>query len=196
MDWTDDLIALIRSAPRIARHAHVPMQSGSDSVLRRMHRKYRPWHYREKITKIREALPSAAIGADVMTGFPGETDAEFEQTRRMVEDLPLTYLHIFPYSPRPGTPAAALPNQVPVHIARERHHVLRDLISNKKQSFARSFIGHTLPAITLQFPTAESSNALTDNYLELHLAGHYERGRWVQALIEANSGPTLLGRPV
>ena len=73
------------------------MQSGSDAVLRRMHRKYRPWHYREKIEKIRAAMPTAAIGADVMVGFPGETDAEFEETRRMIEDLPFTYLHVFTY---------------------------------------------------------------------------------------------------
>ena len=115
MDWSDELISLVASSPRIAKHAHVPMQSGSDAVLRRMHRKYRPWHYREKIEKIRAAMPTAAIGADVMVGFPGETDAEFEATRRMIEDLPFTYLHVFTYSPRPGTPAAAMPNQVPVH---------------------------------------------------------------------------------
>jgi len=195
MDWTEELIALIRSSDRIARHAHVPMQSGSDAVLRRMHRKYRPWHYVEKITKIREALPTAAIGADVMTGFPGETDAEFEHTRRMVEDLAITYLHIFPYSPRPGTLAAALPNQVPVHIARERYRVLRDLIAKKKQAFARSFVGKTLPAITLQSSNPESSNALTDNYLEVRLAGHHEPNRWFQAQIESTSGATLIGRP-
>ncbi len=74
MDWSDELIALAASSPRIAKHAHVPMQSGSDAVLRRMHRKYRPWHYREKIEKIRAAMPTAAIGADVMVGFPDETD--------------------------------------------------------------------------------------------------------------------------
>jgi threonylcarbamoyladenosine tRNA methylthiotransferase MtaB len=193
MDWTDALIALIRSTPRIARHAHVPMQSGSDTVLRRMHRKYRPWHYQEKITKIREALPTAAIGADVMTGFPGETDAEFEETRRMVEDLPLTYLHIFPYSPRPGTLAAAFPNRVPVHIARQRCKVLRDLSAEKKQSFASTFVGQTLPAITLHSPTAESSNALTDNYLELRLAGHHEPNQWIRAKIESTSGAILQG---
>ena len=95
MDWSDELIQLFAESPRIAKHAHVPMQSGSDAVLRRMHRKYRPWHYRQKIESIREAMPGAAIGADVMVGFPGESDAEFEETRRMIEDLPLTYLHVF-----------------------------------------------------------------------------------------------------
>ena len=106
MDWSDELIDLVAASPRIAKHAHVPLQSGSDAVLRRMHRKYRPWHYREKIEKIRAAMPTAAIGADVMTGFPGETEAEFEETRRLIEELPFTYLHVFTYSARPGTPAA------------------------------------------------------------------------------------------
>ena len=135
MDWSDELIGLVASSPRIAKHAHVPLQSGSDAVLRRMHRKYRPWHYREKIEKIRAAMPTAAIGADVMAGFPGETDAEFEATRRLIAELPFTYLHVFTYSARPGTPAAAMPNQVPVQIARERNRILRELAAEKKARF-------------------------------------------------------------
>ncbi len=85
MDWTDELIELVASSPRIAKHAHVPLQSGSDKVLRRMHRKYRPWHYADRIERIRRAMPDAAIGADVMVGFPGETDDDFEQTRALIE---------------------------------------------------------------------------------------------------------------
>src|SRR5438552_2795716 len=149
MDWSNQLIALMAESTRIAKHAHVPLQSGSDSVLRRMHRRYRPWHYREKIEKIRAAMPAAAIGADVMVGFPGESDADFEATRRMIEDLPFTYLHVFTYSARPGTPAAAMPNQVPVHLARERNAILRDLASEKKLAFMRSFIRGQVEAITL-----------------------------------------------
>ncbi len=141
MDWTDDLISLMASSPRIAKHAHVPMQSGSDAVLRRMHRKYRPWHYRDKIKKIRAAMPTAAIGADVMVGFPGETDAEFESTRKMVEELPFTYLHVFTYSARPGTPAAGMAKQLPVHIARERNRILRELAAEKKLAFMRTLRG-------------------------------------------------------
>ncbi len=149
MDWSDELIALVAASPRIAKHAHVPLQSGSDAVLRRMHRKYRPWHYREKIEKIRAAMPTAAIGADVMAGFPGETDAEFEATRRLITELPFTYLHVFTYSARPGTPAAAMPNQVPVQVARERNKILRDLAAEKKLAFMQSFLGKPLEAITL-----------------------------------------------
>src|ERR1700689_1535751 len=149
MDWTDELISLVARSPRIAKHAHVPLQSGSDSVLRRIHRRYRPWHYREKIEKIRAAMPAAAIGADVMVGFPGETDAEFEGTRRLIEELPLTYLHVFSYSARPGTPAAAMTEQVPLQVARERNKILRDLAGAKKEAFRQSFVGEALDAITL-----------------------------------------------
>jgi threonylcarbamoyladenosine tRNA methylthiotransferase MtaB len=187
MDWTDELIALVASSPRIAKHAHVPLQSGSDAVLRRMHRKYRPWHYREKIEKIRAAMPTAAIGADVMAGFPGETDAEFEATRRLIAELPFTYLHVFTYSARPGTPAAAMSNQVPVHIARERNKILRDLADEKKQAFMESFVGNKLQAITLSQHTldAEFTEALTDNYQKLYLKGRHAPNRWITAHIAA-----------
>ena len=196
MDWTDGLIALVASEPRIAKHAHVPMQSGSDAVLRRMHRKYRPWHYREKIEKIRAAMPQAAIGADVMVGFPGETDSEFEATRRMIEDLPFTYLHVFTYSPRPGTPAASMQNQVPVQVARERNRILRELAAEKKLAFMRSFVGKTVEAITLNVvgndEDGEFTEALTDNYLKLRLRGRHEPNRW-QAMCVENVAAGSLG---
>ncbi len=199
MDWTDDLIALVASSPRIAKHAHVPLQSGSDAVLRRMHRKYRPWHYREKIEKIRAAMPTAAIGADVMAGFPGETDAEFEATLRLIQDLPFTYLHVFTYSARPGTPAAALPHQVPVHVARERNKILRDLGAGKKIAFLQSFLGKRLEAITLSIlhnrPTGEFTEALTDNYQKLYLQGRHAPNRWLTAHIEEIEDGALVGSP-
>jgi threonylcarbamoyladenosine tRNA methylthiotransferase MtaB len=182
MDWSDELIGLVASSPRIAKHAHIPLQSGSDAVLRRMHRKYRPWHYREKIEKIRAAMPTAAIGADVMAGFPGETDAEFEATHRLIAELPFTYLHVFTYSARPGTPAAAMSNQVPVQVARERNRVLRELAAEKKLAFMQSFIGKPLEAITLSVthsrPEGEFTEALTDNFQKLYLRGRHEANRW------------------
>ncbi|MFZ0319118.1 MAG: MiaB/RimO family radical SAM methylthiotransferase, partial [Candidatus Sulfotelmatobacter sp.] len=188
MDWTDELIQLVATSPRIAQHAHVPLQSGSDALLRRMHRKYRPWHYREKIEKIRAAMPTAAIGADVMAGFPGETEAEFESTRRLIEDLPFTYLHVFTYSARPGTPAAAMANQVPVNIARERNKILRDLAASKKQNFMRSFVGKRVPAITLSAvharPEGAVTEALTDNYQKLYLKGSHQANRWITAHVD------------
>jgi threonylcarbamoyladenosine tRNA methylthiotransferase MtaB len=197
MDWSDDLIALVASSPRIAKHAHVPMQSGSDAVLRRMHRKYRPWHYREKIERIHAAIPDAAIGADVMVGFPGETEAEFEATRQMIEDLPFTYLHVFTYSPRPGTPAAQMKNQIPVSIARERNRILRELASEKKLAFMRGFIGKTVEAITLNVrgtdPDGEFTECLTDNYLKLRLRGLDESNHWRIVNVQNVSAGSLIG---
>lgn len=183
MDWSDELIALVAGSPRIASHAHVPLQSGSDRILRRMHRKYRPWHYAEKIRKIHEAMPEAAIGADVMTGFPGESDELFEESRSFIEHLPFTYLHVFTYSSRPGTPSAAMPDQVPVHVARERNRVLRDLAAGKNIAFRRKFVGKTLEVITLQQSDAEWTEALSDNYLKVRLTGRHPANQILTAAI-------------
>jgi tRNA A37 methylthiotransferase MiaB len=193
MDWSDDLITLVASSPRIAKHAHVPMQSGSDRILRAMHRKYRPWHYREKIEKIHAAMPTAAIGADVMVGFPGETDSDFEETRRIIQELPFTYLHVFTYSARPGTPAASLSNQVPVQIARERNRILRELASEKKLAFMKSFMGKTIQAITLNVFDGKYTEALTDNYLKLRLGGKHEPNRWIDAHVKDLASGALIG---
>jgi threonylcarbamoyladenosine tRNA methylthiotransferase MtaB len=196
MDWSDELIGLVAADGRIAKHAHVPMQSGSDAVLRRMHRKYRPWHYREKILKIRAAMPTAAIGADVMVGFPGETEAEFDETRRMIEELPFTYLHVFTYSARPGTPAAEQPGQIPVAVARERNRLLREVASRKKAAFMQSLVGTVVEAITLQSGGAEFSEALTDNYQKMKISGHHEANRWIDVNVEGGEGEMLLGQRV
>src|SRR5882724_2124028 len=197
MDWSDELIELMATSKRIAKHAHAPLQSGSDAVLRRMHRKYRPWHYREKIEKIHRAMPTAAIGADVMTGFPGETEAEFEQTRRLVEVLPFTYLHVFIYSARPGTPAASMDKQVPIHVARERSRILRDLIAEKKLVFMSRFIGGPVELITLNVTGSdregEYTEGLTDNYLAVRLQGNHPPNRWLRAKVEGVLHGALLG---
>jgi threonylcarbamoyladenosine tRNA methylthiotransferase MtaB len=197
MDWSDELIQLMAQSPRIAKHAHVPLQSGSDAVLRRMHRKYRPWHYREKIEKIHRAMPTAAIGADVMVGFPGESESEFEETRRLVEVLPFTYLHVFVYSARPGTPAASMGKQVPIHVARERSRILRDLIAEKKLVFMSRFIGGPVELITLNVTGSdhegEYTEGLTDNYLAVRLQGNHPPNRWLPAKVEGVLDGALLG---
>jgi len=192
MDWSDQLIRLMAGSRRIAKHAHVPLQSGSDRVLRAMHRKYRPWHYREKLEKIRWAMPTAAIGADVMVGFPGESEADFEETRRLIEELPFTYLHVFTYSSRPGTPSAAMRDQVPVHVARERNRTLRDLAGEKKLVFMRGFVGKTVEVITLNVFDGKSTDALTDNYLKLRLRGQHAANHWVKAQVEQVEADALM----
>lgn len=148
MDWSDDLLELMAHSPRIAKHIHAPLQSGSDTVLRRMHRKYRPHHYESRIRLARELMPNAAIGADVMVGFPGETQKEFDETRRFLERLPLTYLHVFPYSERPGTPAAEAVDQVPWIVRKERGRMLKALGLKKNEAFRKRMSGSTLSVVT------------------------------------------------
>jgi threonylcarbamoyladenosine tRNA methylthiotransferase MtaB len=148
-------------------------------------------------------MPTAAIGADVMVGFPGETAAEFEETRRMIEQLPFTYLHVFTYSARPGTPAATMANQVPAPIARERNRILRDLAAEKTLAFMHSLIGKTVEAITLgtsgtsaghpDLSPAKFTKALTDNYQKLHLRGRYPPNQWLRAKAKYVQNGTLVG---
>jgi threonylcarbamoyladenosine tRNA methylthiotransferase MtaB len=192
MDWSDELIALAAQSPRIAKHVHVPLQSGSDRILRRMHRKYRPWHYAEKIRKIHEAMPDAAIGADVMVGFPGETDELFEESRSFIEHLPFTHLHVFTYSSRPGTPSVAMADQVPVHVTRERNRVLRELAAEKNLEFRRKFLGKSLDVITLQASNRDWTEALSDNYLKVTLAGQHQPNTWLKAEIEGVDDDNLV----
>lgn len=193
MDWSNEVIEMVTSHPRIARHAHVPLQSGSDRILRAMHRKYRPWHYSERAHKIRSLSSVAAIGADVMVGFPGETDELFEESRRFIELQPFTYLHVFTFSARPGTAAAALSDQIPVHVARERNHILREIAAEKNRKFRESFLGMKLNAITLAVGDEHATEALSDNFLRLHIAGKHEPNQLVRVRVESLIGEGLQG---
>ena len=165
MDWSDDLLELMAGSSRIAKHIHAPLQSGSDTVLRRMHRKYRPQHYEHRVRLARSLMPDAAIGADVMAGFPGETDYEFEETCEFVRSLPFTYLHIFPYSERPGTSAAERQDQVPWPVRKQRGRILNDIASGKNVSFRESFVGRQLSAVSLHHNVG-----LTSNYIQVEFA--------------------------
>lgn len=187
MDFSDELLELMASETRIARHVHAPLQSGSDAVLRRMHRKYRPRHYRDRVERARGLMPDAAIGADVMVGFPGETDAEFEENRAFIESLPFTYLHVFTYSARPGTPAAEHAAQIPVPVRKERNRMLRELAASKNLEFRRSMLGRTLSAVTLD----DGPVALTSNYLKIELAAPREANLLVDLRIGSLSAEAL-----
>jgi threonylcarbamoyladenosine tRNA methylthiotransferase MtaB len=180
MDWTPGLLDLFRqyaagAAPRLARHAHLPLQSGSDAMLRRMHRRYRPWHYAERLAQLQTLMPQCGIGADIMVGFPGETDALFAESYRFIEQQPFTYLHLFPFSARPGTPAWQLhrSHPVPAPTVSERIAALRALIDAKSRTFRQQFVGKQLSVVTLQ-PGKEEENeptspSLADNFLKISL---------------------------
>jgi threonylcarbamoyladenosine tRNA methylthiotransferase MtaB len=203
MDWDTELIGLMAEfgGVRLARHAHLPLQSGSDAVLRRMHRRYRPWHYIDKVNALVQAGgPELTLGADVMVGFPGETDAEFEETVGLVRALPFGYLHLFPFSPRPGTPGWELHSErpVPAEAVVERMAALRALASEKSQTHRRCFVGRVLEAITLHTPreleARGRSAALTENFLPVELEGRLEANRLVRVRVSGlNAEGTLEG---
>jgi threonylcarbamoyladenosine tRNA methylthiotransferase MtaB len=193
MDWTQELLALFGANDRLARHAHLPLQSGSDAILRAMHRRYRPWHYAEKLAQIRDMMPDAAIGADVMVGFPGETDALYEENFTFIATQPFTYLHLFPFSPRPGTSAweAAQASSVPQPVVAERMSRLRHLIDERNLSFRQKFLGRVLPAVTLH--SQGLGLALSDNFLELRLDAPMAANRNVQVLVTGLTEDGLTG---
>ena len=211
MDWDDELIGLMAEfggphtrEPRLARHAHLPLQSGSDAVLRRMHRRYRPWHYAEKVAALlRAAGPALTLGADVMVGFPGETDTEFEETVAFIRALPFGYLHLFPFSPRPGTRGWELHQAAPVAagLVEERINVLRSLAREMTFAHRSQMIGHELAAITLRTPPALAgqgrSEALTDNFLPVELEGVFGANRLLRiAVTGLSTEGALIACPV
>ncbi len=198
MDWDDALIALMREfgCGRLARHAHLPLQSGSDAVLRRMHRRYRPWHYAEKVHALVDAAgPDLTLGADVMVGFPGETDGEFEETLAFVRALPFGYLHLFPFSARPGTALHAAAKLEPA-VMGERMAALRALAADKSESHRRRFVGRALDAITLHTPAAlaerGSTTALTENFIPVELEGRLSANRLVRVQVTGLSDESAL----
>lgn len=172
MDLTDEFIELLASTDRIARHLHAPLQSGSDRILRRMHRWYTREEYAERIEKVAGVWDNAGIGADVIVGFPGETDEDFRQTCELAERLPFSYLHVFRYSDRPGTEGTRLGGKVPPPVIRERSKILRQLAAEKGRRFRQRQIGKQLRALTLTAREEDGSrHALSENYLKLRVRG-------------------------
>ena len=169
MDVGPQLIHLMASEGRLAQHFHVPLQSGCDRILRQMNRRYWAAQYAERVLAIREQIPECGIGADVMVGFPGETDADHAASVRFIQSLPFSYLHIFPYSARPGTAAAAERDQVDRGVARRRSDEIRAVIRAKRQAFLSAQVGRTLSVLTLDETEKGGRAALSSNYLKIVL---------------------------
>src|SRR5271169_6687930 len=184
-DITEDFVALVAASPRIAPHFHVPLQSGSDHILRAMHRRYRAAHYAERIQLIRSALPDAAIGADVIAGFPGETGEDFSGTFDFITRLPFTYLHVFSFSARPGTKAADLGEPVSAAVTRDRARALRTLGQQKVAAFRESQAGRTVRALTLARGGETWTEALTGNYLKVRVEGRRAANLWCESRISS-----------
>lgn len=197
MDVTADLVAIFAASERMARHVHMPLQSGSDRILRAMHRWYRAEHYARRVELVREWLADAAIGADVIAGFPGETEADHQATISLIERLPLTYLHIFSFSARPGTVAADLREQVPEQAIARRARELRALGEKKRVAFRAAQLGRAMRVLTLnrrgQDARGSWTRALSSNYLDARVPGAWPANRFVDLRIAGLAEGHLTG---
>jgi threonylcarbamoyladenosine tRNA methylthiotransferase MtaB len=200
LDVTQDLVELFAGTDRIAEHFHMPLQSASNRILAAMHRWYRAEHYARRVELIRERLPHAAIGADVITGFPGETEEDHAATMTFIEALPFTYLHVFSYSKRPGTKSATLSNEVPGSVIKRRARELRALGEQKSTAFRQSQVGRTLRVLTLRrdesdtHSTCDTTPALSSNYLKFQVNGIHPSNRWLDICQMGEDGNLPIGQ--
>jgi threonylcarbamoyladenosine tRNA methylthiotransferase MtaB len=172
-ELTDELLALMTKSESICPHLHLPLQSGSDSVLERMGRRYTTAFFRELMARVSTTLPQAFIGADVIAGFPGESEDEFNETLQLIEDLPFSDLHVFPYSSRKGTKAAAMPGQVPGNVITKRAGLLRECAARKKAAFLAQQLGRELQVLVQGYDDASGvCNGISRNYVTVRFAGH------------------------
>ena len=179
MDCTPAIIDVAAHSARIAPHFHLPLQHGSDVVLRAMRRPYSAADFRRVVETIHAQLPHAAIGTDVIVGFPGESDEQFAATARLLEALPIAYAHVFPYSDRPGTVATALDSKVDGNVIRHRARVVRDIAANKSREFHRDQVGRAMKALTVD----DGASVVTGNYLKVRISNPQPRNSWVTVTI-------------
>jgi threonylcarbamoyladenosine tRNA methylthiotransferase MtaB len=195
--WTveDSLISLIKDNPRLCKHLHLPLQHGSDPILRAMGRPYTASYFNSLIDRIKNALPEAAIGLDVIVGFPGEDEKSFEESFRLIEDLPVTYLHVFPFSPRQGTAAALMPGRPDEAVTKQRASFLRALSREKRHAFACSQQGMVEELLVTGICNGHFYG-VTSNYLTIQAQGCVPAGNIVSVLLKSMEGPTLTGELV
>lgn len=171
----DQMIAVLNSSPKMCRHLHIPLQAGNDAILKRMRRKYTTAEFAEKIRRIHEAMPGVAITTDVIVGFPGETEEQFENGFRFMEQMKFAEMHVFPYSKRTGTPAARMEDQVDEEIKHERVHKLIDLSERMQAAYGREWVGKVLDVIPEREAKGQEGQGLvsgyTDNYIQVVLNG-------------------------
>ncbi|MDJ0819753.1 MAG: tRNA (N(6)-L-threonylcarbamoyladenosine(37)-C(2))-methylthiotransferase MtaB, partial [Desulfobacterales bacterium] len=196
LELTAEIIETVADSEIFCHHFHVPLQSGDDDILKHMGRPYSRRIFRELIRKIHERLPDAAIGADILIGFPGESESAFRNTLELIADLPLSYLHVFPYSARPGTPAADLPDQVPHNIIRDRCEQLRKLGEKKRRHFYRDHLGKKVSVLVESKRDRESGvlKGVSSNYLPVFIDGDDRlKNKLVDVEIERLEENSLVG---
>ncbi len=196
MEFTTDLIKVITGSPRICRHFHIPLQSGSDIVLKRMNRSYTIADYANIINKIKHLSPDSCIGADVIVGFPGETDSDFDQAYSFIESLSVDYLHVFPYSDREGTPSSCFADKIRPDVIKTRSARLRKLSNVKAENFRTRFIGQTLPVVIIGLNDKKTGlpQSLSDNYIRVLLKGDIPaKGQLTNVQLKTVNGLECIG---
>jgi len=164
---SNDIIDFVAQSEKFVPHFHIPLQSGNDEILQRMRRKYLSDLYRSRIEKIKSAMPDCCIGVDVIVGFPGETEAHFSDTYNFLNELPISYLHVFPYSERANTTAKKMQDTVPLKLRNDRTTQLRSLSEKKKRAFYESQIGKTRPVLFESEVRDGNMQGYTDNYVRV-----------------------------
>jgi threonylcarbamoyladenosine tRNA methylthiotransferase MtaB len=185
MDCSEEIVDLVAASPRFAPHFHLPLQHASDRMLVGMRRPYTIAYYRRLVDQIRARIPHASIGSDVIVGFPGETDADFAELEHYLAESPLTHVHVFPYSDRPGTDATAMKGKVHGSQVRERATRLREISRRLTASFQQSQHGSVRPALTID----DGATAVTDNYLKVKIPPGHERNEWVSVRVRTQAEP-------
>ena len=188
MDCTRDIVDLVAASDCFAPHFHLPLQHASDRVLETMRRPYTLECYASLVDGIRSRIPHASIGSDVIVGFPGETDADFDLLASYLERSPLTHVHVFPYSDRPGTAATSMPGKVPGPVIRERGRRIREIGQRLTSAFLESQVGTTHRALTLE----DGAVAVTGNYLKVRIPPGRTRNEWVRLRIASHRDGELL----
>ena len=196
LEVTHEIIKLVAGSDIFCRHFHIPLQSGDDRILKRMGRPYSRQIFHDLIAAIKKLMPDAAIGADTLIGFPGENDTAFENTYNLIKDLPISYLHVFPFSARPGTPAAEYADQIPQQIIKDRCQQMRQLGWNKRMSFYRGFVAKKMPVLieTKRDGTSGLLKGISSNYLPVLMDGADEvKNKIVDVKIEKCEANKLFG---
>jgi threonylcarbamoyladenosine tRNA methylthiotransferase MtaB len=191
MDCSEAIVDLVTAARRLAPHFHLPLQHASDRMLVAMRRPYTLSYYRRLVDRIRERIPHASIGSDVIVGFPGESDEDFEQLDSYLAGAPLTHVHVFPYSDRPGTVATSMPAKVHGSVVRERATRLRNVARDLTRRFQRAQDGAVRPGLTIE----DGSLVVTDNYLKVRIPSGHARNEWLSVKVMSSDG-TLQGEVV
>jgi threonylcarbamoyladenosine tRNA methylthiotransferase MtaB len=179
MDCSRAIVDLVERSPHFAPHFHLPLQHASNAVLARMRRPYTIGYYAALVEDIRARMPAASIGTDLIVGFPGETDSEFDELASYLERSPLTHVHVFPYSDRPGTDAAAMGGKVHGAVIRERGQRVRDIARRLTNAFRESQLGSVRRGLTLE----DGTLVVTDNYLKVRIPPGLARNLWVRVAI-------------